>query len=120
MDVLKRYPDFNQLCLGDDTKLLLPGLDIYPDRRKVYCSKNDVNLTTKEYDLLCLLVANKGHVLTYGQIYRQVWGEEYVGNVNNAVGCHIRNLRGKLYAAAPDTPFTIRCVREIGYCLEFE
>lgn len=120
MEVLKRYPNFENLRMRDETTLSLPGLEIYPDRRKAYRDRSEINLTTKEYDLLCLLVANKGRVLTYEQIYQKIWGEEYIGNENNAVGCHIRNLREKLYAASPDTPFTIRCVREIGYCLEFE
>ena len=120
MEVLKRYPDFEHLRLNNETVLSLPGPEIYPDRRKAYCYCNEINLTTKEYDLLCLLVANKGRVLTYEQIYQKIWGEEYIGSENNAVGCHIRNLREKLYAAAPDTSFTIKCIREVGYCLEFE
>ena len=33
---------------------------------------------------------------------------------------NIREMEEKLYAASPDTPFTIRCVREIGYCFELE
>lgn len=120
MEVLKRYPDFEHLKLCNETVLSLPGLEIYPDRRKAYRDRREISLTTKEYDILCLLAANKGRVLTYEQIYQKVWGEERIGNENNAVGCHIRNLREKLYAAAPDTPFTIRCVREIGYCFEVE
>ena len=120
MEMLKRYPNFENLRMSDETTLSLPGLEIYPDRRKAYRDRREINLTTKEYDLLCLLVANKGRVLTYEQIYQKIWGEEYIGNENNAVGCHIRNLREKLYAASPDTPFTIRCVREIGYCFELE
>ena len=62
--------------------------------------------------------ANKGRVLTYDQIYSKVWGEDSYGDESNAIGCHIRNLREKLYEAEPDAPFTIRCVREVGYCFE--
>lgn len=29
-----------------------------------------------------------------------------------------KDLRGKLYAASVETPFNIRCVREVGYCFE--
>lgn len=119
MNVLKHHSSFEILQQRDEAVISLPGLEIYPDRRKVYCDRSEINLTTKEYDLLCYLVANKGRVLTYEQIYQRIWGEECIGCESNAVRCHIRNLRKKLYAAAPDTPFTIRCVREIGYCLEF-
>ncbi len=124
MRALKRHPAFERLRVNSDATsdvvLELPGLEIYPDRRKVFRDRREINLTTKEYDLLCLLVANKRIVLTYEQIYQKVWGEEGLGNESNAVGCHIRNLREKLYAASPDSPFTIRCVREVGYCLDVD
>lgn len=118
MNVLKRYPDFENLCLKEEQVLTLPGLELYPERRKIFRDRREIHLTAKEYDLLCLLVANKGRVLTYEQIYQRVWGEDPMGNENNAVGCHIRNLREKLYEASPEAPFTIRCVREVGYTFE--
>lgn len=118
IDVLKQHPDFERLRLKNESMVSLPGLEIYPDRRKIYRDRREINLTAKEYDLLCLLVANKGRVLTYDQIYQKVWGDDAFGSENNAIGCHIRNLREKLYAASPDTPFNIRCVREVGYCFE--
>lgn len=122
MRALRLHPAFDRLRVSSDSVgdavIELPGLEICPERRKVFRNRREVDLTAKEYDLLCLLVANKGIVLTYEQIYQKVWGEEGLGNESNAVGCHIRNLREKLYAASPDSPFIIRCVREVGYCLE--
>ena len=120
MTVLKRYPNFENVSLNEETVNNLPGLTIYPEQRKIYCDRQEIHLTAKEYDLLCLLVYNKGHVLTYEQIYQKVWGEESLGRENNAVGCHIRNLREKLSQTSPSTSFYIRCVREVGYCLETE
>lgn len=118
MEVLKCHPGFEYLRLADEPMVSLPGLEIYPDRRKIYRDRREIRLTAKEYDLLSLLVANKGRVLTYDQIYQKVWGEDAYGDESNAIGCHIRNLREKLYEAEPDAPFTIRCVREVGYCFE--
>lgn len=80
----------------------------------------ELKLLWRDSKLVLSLSLNKGHVLTYEQIYRSVWGEEAFGGVNNAIKCHIRNLRGKLYAAEPEAPFSIRCVREVGYCLEVD
>ena len=124
MRALKRHPAFERLRVKSDATsdavIELPGLEIYPDRRKVFRDRREINLTTKEYNLLYLLAANKGIVLTYEQIYQKVWGEEGLGNESNAVGCHVRNLREKLYVATPDSPFTIRCVREVGYCLDVD
>ena len=118
MEVLKRHPGFEYLRLVDEPMVSLPGLEIYPDRRKIYRDRREIRLTAKEYDLFSLLVANKGRVLTYDQIYQKVLGEDAYGDESNAIGCHIRNLREKLYEAEPDAPFTIRCVREVGYCFE--
>ena len=70
------------------------------------------------YDLLGFLVADIGRVLTYDQIYQKVWGEDTYGDESNAIGCHIRSLREKLYEAEPDVPLAIRCVREVGCCFE--
>ncbi len=116
--LLNRHPDLKKMEVASGTMISLPGLEIYPDKHKIYRDRREIYLTAKEFDLLCLLVANKGRVLTYEQIYQKVWGEEPLGNENNAVGCHIRNLREKLYEASPEAPFTIRCVREVGYTFE--
>ena len=120
MDMLQKYPDFHKYEIEQELPLSLPGLEIYPDKRKIYRDRQEIHLTAKEYDLLCLLVYNQGRVLTYEQIYQKVWGEEPFGKESNAIGCHIRNLREKLFQASPNTPFNIKCVREVGYCLETE
>ena len=120
MKVVERHPDIEYMRIKDEPVLSLPGLEIYPGRRKIYRDRREINLTTKEYDILSLLVANRGQVLTYDQIYSKVWGEDAFGDESNAIGCHVRNLREKLYEAEPDAPFTIRCVREVGYCFEVD
>ena len=100
--------------------LSLPGLEIYPSKRKVFRNRQEIQLTAKEYEILLLLAANKGHVLTYNQIYEKVWGDCPSGSESNTIGFHICNLREKLYQAAPNAPFTIRSVREVGYCFEVQ
>ena len=118
MDVLKHHSNFEYVQMNDDSILSVPGLEIYPSRRKIYRERKEISLTAKEYDLFYLLVVNRGQVLTYGQIYQNVWGDEAIGRENNAVKCHIRNLREKLFKAIPDAAFAIRCVREVGYCFD--
>lgn len=120
MDVLKRHPDFDYQQLNEDSVLSVPGLEIYPNRRKIYRGRKEISLTVKEYDLFYLLVVNQGHVLTYSQIYQKIWGGDALGNESNTIKCHIRNLRDKMNAALPDAAFTIRCEREVGYCFELD
>lgn len=118
MEVLKRHPEFELLLLKHEPVLSFTGLDIDIAHRKVYCDNHEIRLTAKEYDLLCLLATNKGHVLTHDQIYQSVWGEEVFGNANNAIACHVHNLREKIGRLLPEGCFVIRCVREVGYCFE--
>lgn len=51
IDVLKQHPDFERLRLKNESMVSLPGLEIYPDRRKIYRDRREINLTAKEYDL---------------------------------------------------------------------
>lgn len=118
MEILKKHSEFQKYEMQNESKWSLPGLEIYPSRRKVYCDGKEVHLTAKEYELLLLLMVNRGLVLTYQQIYEKVWGDISSGGESAAIGYHICNLRDKLYAAFPNAPFEIRCVREVGYCFE--
>ena len=118
MEVVERYSDFQRYELPSEPALKLSGLEIYPDSRKIYRDRKEIHLTAKEYDLLCFLVTNNGKVMTYEQIYQKVWGDFVQDIENNTIGYHICNLREKLFAASPDAQFTIRCVREVGYCFD--
>ena len=51
MGIIKKYSDAEYLQIKDELILSLLGLDIYPDRRKVYRNSNEINLTTKEFEI---------------------------------------------------------------------
>lgn len=79
LEKLKSYPDFELLWLNQELGLSLPGLEIDSAYRKVYYDNQEISLAAKEYDLLCLLAANKGRVLTYARYIRKygrrrLWG----------------------------------------------
>lgn len=93
---VKQHPDFEKLEISYEPTLSLSGLEINLSRRRVINNGQEIELTVKEYDILCLLAANKGRVLTYEQIYDKVWGEISAGNEKDTVGFYIRNLRKKL------------------------
>ena len=120
ISILQCHPEIKKIEPDKEPILSLPDLEIYPSKRKVFRDRQEIQLTTKEYEILLLLVAHKGHVLTYNQIYEKVWGDCPSGSENNTIGFHICNLREKLYQAAPNAPFIIRSVREVGYCFEIQ
>jgi DNA-binding response OmpR family regulator len=116
--VLQKHEDFKRYELKGEDVLSIPGLEIHPHTRKVYSGQREIELTTKEYDLISLLVVNRNRVLTYEQIYEVVWGDFSSGNERKVISFHMRNLRKKLYSTTPIPPFTIESVREVGYRLK--
>ena len=78
----------------------------------VTVGETPVSLTAREFEILALLMEHPKRVYTREQIYRQVWGEEYMGD-DNTVNVHISNLRSKL-AKVSDTEF-VKTVWGIGF-----
>lgn len=118
MAVMKRYSNFENIGFDEEPILSLPDLEINLARRKITSDRREISLTAKEYDILCLLVANKKRVLTYAQIYERIWGVDAIGNERKSVGYHVHNLRKKLYGDNPSPPFIIESIREVGYRLQ--
>lgn len=89
--------------------------DVEVDYLKHEVKKNGikVDLTLKEFELLDILVKNKGKVMTRDLILDKIWGYEYVGETRT-VDVHIRHLRQKL-EDDDRTPQYIETVRGIGY-----
>ena len=71
------------------------GLKIDADRHRVYLHDQEVNLTTKEFDLLLLLARDPGKIYTRDQLLAKIWGEDYDGDART-VDVHIRRLREKI------------------------
>ena len=85
-------------------------LSVSPDRHEVKVAGKDVTLTNKEFELLFLLLRNKGIVLTRATLMDRVWGFESERE-NRTLDVHIRTLRVKLGEAGS----YIETVRGIGY-----
>lgn len=86
------------------------SLSVYPERHKVKVSGTAINLTLKEYELLLLLLQNKGMVFTRDQLLNKIWGYEFDGE-SRTVDVHVRTLRQKLGEAGG----LIETVRGVGY-----
>jgi two-component system KDP operon response regulator KdpE len=82
-------------------------------RRIVTVRGEDVKFSPREYDLLRLLVAHAGNVLTHRMILREVWG----GDTDiQYLRIYIRALRQKI-EAEPDRPMHILTETGVGYRL---
>ncbi len=88
----------------------IENLSVSTARHEVTVDKTPVNLTLKEYEMLCLLLKNSGTVLSRTQLLNQIWGYEFDGE-SRTVDVHIRTLRQKLGSAGS----LVETVRGVGY-----
>ena len=81
-----------------DGRLRLGPIELDPLRRDVRVGGNAVRLTPREYELLKVLMANAGRVVTKGRLLRAVWGAAY-SEESHYVHVYVNRLRRKLTAA---------------------
>lgn len=92
--------------------LTVDSVALDPDRREVMVGSSPIVLTAREFDVLALLMAHAGTVLTRERIAHKALGYEYVGDTNN-VDVHIAHLRAKIEDAGGAR--IIQTVRGVGY-----
>ena len=95
---------------SDENVFKAKNLTLRADMREVTADGRKVALTLKEYELLYLLIKNKGKVFTRDELLRIVWGFDFSGE-SRTVDVHIRTLRSKLGSCGE----LIETVRGVGY-----
>lgn len=91
-------------------------IDIHQDTMQVFYKGSELNLTNKEYDLLLMLVENKGKTLNKNHIFNAIWGMESDSELQTLT-VHIKMLRDKI-EDDPKNPMRIKTVWGIGYRYE--
>lgn len=106
--VLRRYEK------SDSKKEVLEAGDITIDENQhtVFAGSQQIFLTVKEFDLLALLIKNRGNVLTREQLLESIW-EVSTDIESRTVDVHIRTLRAKL----GEYEKNIETIRGVGYKL---
>lgn len=104
--VLRRYEK------NDSNKELIQAGNIKIDENQhtVFCGNNQLFLTVKEFDLLVLLLKNRGNVLTRQQLLEHIW-DVSADIESRTIDVHIRSLRQKL----GDDGNSIETIRGVGY-----
>ncbi len=97
-----------------DEPLTYANLVLNPVTRDVQRAGEAVELTTREYELLLILLRHPRQVLTREQILESVWGYDSDAETN-VLEVHIGHLRQKLEVGGE--PRLIQTIRGIGYSL---
>jgi two-component system, OmpR family, response regulator MprA len=103
----RREPGEEVLRVGD--------LTIRPAGREVVRGERQIELTSREFDLLQLLARNAGKVLDKNTIFERVWGYSFDVE-SDTIKVYVRYLRKKLNADGE--PDLIHAVRGVGYMLK--
>ena len=113
---LRRYARYLQ-HLGTDTQdgLILGGIELHKDHRKVFVDGEETRLTPIEFKMLELFMEHPGRVFSSDEIYETVWKESAINT--ETVMVHIRNLREKI-EIDPKKPRYIKVVWGVGYKIE--
>ncbi|MDN4145941.1 heavy metal response regulator transcription factor [Pseudomonas tohonis] len=101
--------------LVESPTLRVADLELDPGRHRAYRGEQRIDLSTKEFTLLHLLMSRSGSVLTRSQIISLVWDMNFDCDTN-VIDVSIRRLRAKI-----DDPFDtklIHTLRGVGYVLE--
>lgn len=105
-NLLKRFGDS-----PDEDKCLTVGdISIDLKKREVKNRGEGVELTLKEYELLCYLMENSSRVVTREELLDRIWGYDYDGETRT-LDMHIKTLRQKL----GDSGHSIKTIRGVGY-----
>jgi two-component system, OmpR family, KDP operon response regulator KdpE len=96
----------------EEAQLRVDGLEVDLARRTVRVAGEEVHLTPTEFDLLRLLVRNRGRLMTHRDLLVSVWGPGY-GDDTQVLRAHIANLRRKI--EPPEGRRFIRTDPGVGY-----
>lgn len=97
----------------DDTVIKASDMTLDTDSKRLYIGNKEINLTSKEFDVLELLVRNPDKVYSREKLLGLVWGSQYPGDVRT-VDVHIRRLREKI-EANPSEPKYVHTKWGVGY-----
>lgn len=110
MELISRIKALLRRTKNEETEYTFGGLYVNPTKHIVTVGGENVSLTLKEFEILCLMLKNRGTVLSRDRLLIEIWGYDYDGE-NRTVDVHIKTLRTKL----KDCGALIETVRGLGY-----
>lgn len=114
---IRRYTKLGgNMSQSNDDILTIGGVSINDASKTVTVDGDDVSLTPTEYEILKLLMKNKGRVMSQKEIYESVRKEMAFG-AENTIAVHIRHLREKI-EINPSEPRYLKVVWAHGYKFE--
>jgi two-component system response regulator RegX3 len=112
--VMRRSEDREEDLTQD--AMAVGDISLDPERHEVKIRGELTPLPLNEFELLHVLLANAGRVMTREQLIDRVWGSDYVGDTKT-LDVHIKRIRSKI-EVTPSEPVQLVTVRGLGYRFE--
>ncbi|WP_135554706.1 response regulator transcription factor [Paenibacillus cymbidii] len=112
---LSRYERLRGSRDQDAQDIRIGGLRVDLPARRVFVNEKEVNLKTKEFDLLAFMAAHPNQVFSKEHLFERIWGLDSAGDLST-VTVHIRKIREKI-EADPSDPKYIETLWGAGYRL---
>lgn len=110
---------YNKENTGAKNMLVYPHITIDHDAYRVTADGVEVNLTPKEYELLCFLAKSPDKVFNREHLLKEVWQYEFFGDLRT-VDTHVKRLREKLNNVSEKAAKMIVTVWGVGYKFEVD
>ncbi len=111
--VIRRLGNEKQESAKTESVLEISDMRLETEDRRLYIAGKEINLTSKEFDVLELLVRNPNKVYSREKLLELVWGSDYPGD-ERTVDVHIRRLREKI-EPNPSEPKYVHTKWGVGY-----
>ncbi|MBP1930959.1 response regulator transcription factor [Ammoniphilus resinae] len=98
---------------NNDGKILVRGLEVQKDARRVFIGGNEVMMAQKEFELLLFLLEHANRVFSKDELFERIWGMDALGDAST-VTVHIARIREKI-EENPSKPQYIGTVWGSGY-----
>ena len=92
---LARYERLIGSSVKENDVIEIRGIRIDKTARRVWVNDEEIQFTTKEYDLLTFLAEHPNHVFTKEELFREIWDMESIGDIAT-VTVHIKKIREKV------------------------
>lgn len=98
-----------------NSTIIIRGIEIQRDSRRVFINSKEINLPQKEFELLLYLAENPNRVFNREELFEKIWGLDALGD-NATVTVHIGRIRDKI-ESDPSNPQYIETIWGAGYRL---
>ncbi len=112
---LRRYKKYNSG--GNDYVMMCSGLALNAETHECTLDDKPLALTPTEFEILRILLENRGSAVSSESLFHQIWKDEYYSKSSNTITVHIRHLREKMNDVS-ENPRFIKTIWGVGYKIE--